>query len=250
MPGDDDEDLTLIEDIEDDEEGADAGSDDDEGGSEAAGQEDEAAEAEEGLEERRPSRATSAVQKAKAAAREATAKADRLEREMAELRAERARQQEAAKGETPEQEAARLSLMTAEERIDYKLAKATRENERQLNMVRFQAADMADKAAFEAKGAYDPRYKKYGEEVEALLKSERQSGRDFPRETILRFVLGSKVMANTKAVQKQRATGRQNVDRQRAAAGDSRSDRSAPRSRSAGGNSLADLEKRLEGVNI
>ncbi len=250
---DDDDDLGGQPHEEEIQEADDAGLDDDESGDEAeAGQESPDEEAEEGQvddEARRPSRATSAVQKAKSLAREAAAKADRLERELQELRAERERARQ-PQGETPEQEAAKLSLMTAEERMDYKFEKATQAHQRQINLIAFQSADNADKAAYQAKGAYDPRFKKYEADVERLLAEERKAGRSFPRETILKFVLGEKVMASKQDIQRQKDAGKRNVDRQRTQADASRSDRSAPRTRVGTGNTLADLEKRLDGVVI
>ena len=236
--------------IEVEEDAEDPGQSDDEGGDGSQGEtEAEDGEAEEGLgepERRQPSRATKAVQEAKRIAREASERSARLERELQELRAERAKPQ----GETPEQEAARLSLMTAEERMDHKLEKAVRENQRQMNALRFQAADQADKAAYDAKGAYDPRYAKYAPDVERLLLAERQAGRDFPRETILKFVLGERVMQSKKDIAAQKAAGAKRVQQQTARAGNAGSDRSAQRGRVGSGNSLADLEKRLEGVII
>jgi hypothetical protein len=239
------------EEIDDGEEGTDAGLLDDEGGDEAeAGEEPEDAEAEEGLDEPapKPGRSTAAVQTAKRIAREANEKANRLEREIAELRAQTQRQE--PKGESPEQEAARLSLMTSEERMDYKLDKAQKEHSAQMALVRFEAADRADKSAFDAKGAYDPRYKRYEAEVEKLLAVERRKGRDFDRETILKFVLGERVMASKKEIAKQKDAGKKNVAAQRAQAGNDRSDRTAPRGRAGTGNSVEDLEKRLEGVYL
>lgn len=246
----DDDDLNGPNDeeleIEGDEEGQ-PGLGDDEGGDEVAGDEEaQRAEAEEGLAARQPSRAARRIQETTRVAREASEKAARLEREIAELRAERQKPQ----GETAQEEAARLSLMTAEERMDYKLDKATREHARQMNLVRFESADRADKAAFEAKGSYSAHHKKYAPEVEQLLADERRAGRDFPRETILAFVLGRKVMAGGKEVSAQRKAGQQRVASQRASAGNSGSDRTAPRGRAGSGNSLSDLEKRLDGVVI
>lgn len=236
------------EEIEDDvgEEGEDAGLDDDEGGGEAAGREAEDAEGEEGLAEQpRQSRASKAVVEAKRIAREAAAEAAALKREIAELR----QQRQAPQGESREQEEARLSLMSVEERVDYKLAKATKEHERQMAMVQLQSADLADKAAYEAKAAYEPRYKKYAAEVEKLLLAERQAGRNFPRDTILKFVLGERVMNAKPVVDKQRRDAQARVNRQRTSSEAGRSDRAATRGRG-NGNSLEDIERRLEGVYI
>lgn len=237
-----------IEEGEDGDEGEDAGLGDDEGGDEAeARAEPEGAEAEEGL-ARKPGRGERAVLEAKRVARESQAREAALQREVEELRA--LRQQAQPQGETAEQEQARLSLMTAEERIDYKLAKAKRENEQQINAIRFQAADQSDKASYDAKSSYEPRYKKYAADVEKLLAEERRKGNNWPRETILMFVLGKRVMENKPAADKQRQQGQARIARQRTQADGGRSDRAASRGRLGSGNTLADLEARLEGVNI
>ena len=236
------------EEIQDDlgEEAEDAGLDDDEGGGEAGGQEGDEAEGEEGLAEPpKPSRATKAVNEAKRIAREAAAEAANLKREIAELR----QQRQAPREESPAEEEARISLMSVEERFDYKLAKATKAQERQMAVVQFQASDMADKAAFEAKAAYEPRFKRYAPDVEKLLASERAAGKNWPRETVLKFVLGERVLNSKPAVDKQRKDAQRRVNSQRTSSEAGRSDRAAPRGRS-DGNSVADLERRLNGVYI
>lgn len=243
--GDDDE--IEVEGNEGEDEAEDAGLDDDEGGDEAeAGPKSEDAEGQEGQVERKPSRATRAVQEAKRLAREAQERATRIEQEMQALRAERA----APKVETEEQEQAKLALMTAEERIDYKLRKAADENKRQLGAMQFQMADATDKAAFEARGSYDQRYKRYAPDVEKLLQEERRAGRNFPRETILKFVLGAKVLEGKSKVEQQRKDGAKRIAQQSARADNGRSDRSAERTRPGRGGGLSDLEKRLDGVLI
>ena len=223
----------------------DAGLDDDEGGGEDAGQEEPDDQGEEGQVARAPSRSTRAVLEAKRVAREAAAEAAALKREIAELR----QQRQAPQQESREQEEARLALMSVEERVDYKLAKATKEHERQMAVVQFQASDAADKASYDAKAAYEPRYKKYAVDVEKLLLQERQAGRNFPRDTILKFVLGERVMNAKPVVDKQRREAARRVDAQRTRPDQGRSDRAAPRGRG-NGNSLAELEARLDGVMI
>jgi len=247
-PRDPDEEIDEIQD-----EGEDAGLVDDEGGDEAeTGQEPQDAAAQEGQvkEERPRSRATRAVLEAKRVAREEAAKRTALEQELNALRAERERERARREVESPEQEAARLALMTVEERVDYKLRKAEEKHTRELAAATFAAADAADKAAFESKGAYDPRYKKYAPDVERLILQERQAGRNFPRETILKFVLGERVLANQAKVDAQRAKGRENIRRQTTQPPGGRSDRAPARTRPGQGNSLADLEARLDGVQI
>lgn len=233
-----------------------AGLDDDEGGDDAeTGQEPEDDQAEEGQVEAQPerSRATRAVQEAKRVAREQGARAQALEAEIAQLRAERAVRESAAtkqQEESPEQEAQKLALMTVEERVDYKIAKADARNARAIGLANFQSADMADKAAFQSKAASDPRRKRLADEVEQLLLSERRAGRDFTRETVYMFVLGQKVEQGGAARTKAAAAGAQRIQRQQARADSGRSDRAAPRRGEGDPNSLSALEKRLAGVYI
>ena len=239
-----DDEVTEIENLED--EAEDARLDDDEGGGEAGGQEGEDGEGEEGqVDARPPSRATRAVTEAKRIAREAAAEAAALKQEIAALR----QQRQAPVTESREQEEAKLALMSVEERVDYKLAKAEKEHARQIALYEFKASDAADKASYEAKAAYEPRYKKYAADVEKLLLQERNAGRNFPRDTILKFVLGEKVMAAKPKVEQQRRDAQRRVNGQRTQPDQGRSDRAAPRGRG-NGNTLSDLERRLEGQYI
>lgn len=234
--------------IEDEIEGQDAGLDDNEGGNEAeAGQESPDAQAEEGQVDERPSRATRAVQEAKRATREAQEARAALEREVQQLRAERAQRENTPKGESFEDEQARLSLMTSDERTDYKIAKAKRENDLAINVMRFQSADVSDKAVFESKAGEDPRRKKYAADVESLLTMERHSGRNHLRETLYYYILGQRVAAGGGKAAKEAAAAR--VKSQEARADSGRSDR-APARRNEGGNTLRDLERRLENVPL
>jgi len=138
----------------------DAGLDDDEGGDEAeTGQESEAVEAEEGLAPEPQSRGEKRFQKLSETARQEAARRQALEVEVAALRAEREARERAAaapKQESEADEAARLSLMTVEERVDYRLAKAEKRHQFEMNVTRFQSADFADKSAYENKGGSEP----------------------------------------------------------------------------------------------
>lgn len=241
-PNLEDDDEISLPDEEIDDEGQDAGSIDNEGGDEAqAGQESQDAQGEErlGRRERR-------IQALRQEAKESNERAARFERELAEERARR--QQPQQQGESPQAEEARIALMTTEERLEYKLNKAIQQNTLQMNITRFQAADMADRAAYQSKAAVDPKYKKYAAEVEQVLADSRRQGRDFDRETVLRYVLGGKLLNNNKEPQRQR--GQENIRRQMARADSGRGDVSTIRQRSGSGNTLSDLEKRLTGVNI
>lgn len=234
----------------DENEGQDAGLDDDEGGGEADREETTDEEAEEGLVAEPQSRGEKRFQKLAnevKAEREARAA---LEKEMQQLRAERAQRENTPKGESPEEEAMRLSLMTSDERTDYKLAKAKREHDFAINVMRFQSADREDRASYTAKAATDTRYKKYEQEVETLLAEERRVGHNPSREIILDYLIGRNMRLNGGAARdKAKKEGAARIQSQTARADSGRSDR-APARRNESGNDLRALEKRLEGIPI
>lgn len=250
-----DQELGDEEVLNDEIEEGDAGLDDNEGGDETeAGQEPEDVEAQEGQVEAQPqSRGERRFQKLTAETRAARAESAALREEVAKLAAERqAREQQAAqpKEESPEQEQARLAMMTVEERVDYRLNKAERRHQFEMNVTRFHAADMADRSAYATKAAEDPRRKRMEKEVDALLAQERRAGRDFPRDTIYYFLLGQKVDQGGPARDKAKKAGAARIQSQRATADSGRSDRAATRRSDGSGNSIRDLEKRLEGQFI
>jgi hypothetical protein len=197
-----------------------------------------------------PSRATKRVQAATQAAKEAQERAARLEKEVQELRSQRA-QPQTPQEESDEQFNARCALLTTEERIDAKLDRAERRHQRQLQQATFLSAERADKAAFEARAAYDPKYKRYAEKVEQTLAEERRKGNNFDRSTILRFVIGDAVLANEGKVKTAQQNGQRRIQQQQSRTSGGRGD-TAPqrRTRLGQGNSLADIEARLDGVVI
>lgn len=238
----DDDEVTLPE--EGDEEGVDAGSLDNEGRDDAqTGQEHEDAQG-----EARVSRATVRVQKALQQAQEATDRASRLERELEQERS-KYRQPAQPQEESDDSFNARISLLEPLQQIDAKLDRANKRHQRELLIARLEASDAADKAIFSSKAASDPRYKKYGSEVEQILQEERKNGRNPPRETVLAFVLGKKVLDN-QGRERAQSRGQENIRRQQARTDSGRSDVSVSRQRVGQGDSLADIEKRLLGKFI
>jgi hypothetical protein len=251
------EDENATTQIEDDEEdgaggdtGEDAGSDDDESGDEAeAGHESAEEEAEEG-QVAKPTRGEKRFQKLTREVRDAKEHAARVEQEIRALREQRqANDRTQNEQVTAEQERARLALMTADERVAYHLEKSERRHQDMMRQQQFAMADMADKAAYDAKATIDKRYERYKGRVEQLLQEERNNGRSFPRETILKFVLGEEVMkAQGTMTKTQRTEAQRRVNAQQARTTGGSSDRVASASgRRGAGNSTADLERRLEG---
>lgn len=173
----------------------------------------------------------------------------RVEREYAEYRAQAEAQRN--QGDEPENVfEQRMSLLPVDQQIRERLSRSDRRHQRELILTRMQAADSADKANYQAKSASNPRYRKYEARVEELLAFERRNGRDFPRETILRFVLGEAVIANEGKTAKARTAGQDRIRQQQVRPPTAGSDQAAQRRRASGGDSVADLERRLEGVFI
>lgn len=250
MIGDED-DLDLPEDQinEGDEEGSDeeesaapaeAG---DEGQGPVEGDEGETAGAQALLGQPKPlSRASRAVMQAKAEAKAAREKADAIERELASLRAER-QQHTQQVSERERQE--RLALMTSEERMEFHLQELRAQQEQFQRQTQAQQADQADRAAYLAKAAIDPRYKKYEAEVERELQSARARGLSITREGILAFVLGHKILTGDKSVATAaKKAGAARVNSQRTNPGGAASDQGG---RKRGEKSL---RERLEGVTF
>jgi hypothetical protein len=144
--------------------------------------------------------------------REAKARAREAEREAAELRAwkaERERQERERSTEmSPDQERAYLDTLTPEERVDYKLAKAERRDQIARGQMAFQTADTADRLEFNSKLATSPMHSKFASEVEATLADIRSKGQNAPRETVLAYIIGQKVL------QRQNAPARKQVKKQ------------------------------------
>lgn len=159
-----------------------------------------------------------------------------LERELAELRAERRIEQARRDAQTEED---RLALMTAEERFEYKLNKATEENKRVLAQQQFQNMDQMDRLEFRNK--LPPRYSRFADEVETTLQKIRSENKiNVPRETVLKLVLGEKLLEQAS---KQAPKGREPSRRQPPPA-QSRGDMSGDRRQ------RQSLEKRLENVAL
>jgi len=174
---------------------------------------------------------------AKAAREEAT----RVRSELSELR--RA-QQQSTQQLTAEQEAARLAVMTPEERADYKLNAATRRFEQQASVLAFNSHDASDKALFEAKAVSNRVYAKYKDEVEDKLQELRSQGQNVPREQLLKWIIGDKALA-TAANPRPAQKAAQRVAAQQVKPGTAKGDAASQR-----GKTQDTPEKRLSGVFI
>jgi hypothetical protein len=156
-------------------------------------------------------------------------------------------------GETPQQREQRFALLSPEERIREEMRESEHRHTAQLQMMQFNMMDTSDKAAFDAKAAVDPFYRKWGPRVEAELAKMRnhpdpRQRSTAPRENLLYYLVGRAAIearsGGANRQQKRAASAR--VEAQRTRPGNARSDQ--PASRRQQGNSS--LERRLENVNI
>lgn len=223
----------------DDEEDADQGQEDDDG-------EDEAREPEGRQAQVGKSRGANRVAEATRIAAEAKAEAAETKRELEQLRQERTQRQQQ---ETAVQRQERLSQMDPEERTNYLLSEQAQNFQGQLNAIRFEAQNSADRTAFEGLCARSPVAQKHASEVEAELARLRSLGNNYTREVILKYLIGEKALAaQPRAKGKQEREAAANRSRQQARPGRSGSDVAADNGR--GGSEAQRRAKRLDGMQI
>lgn len=192
---------------------------------------------------RRPSRGENRVAAATRAAAEAKADAAAARRELEAFRAERNQPPR----ETQAQLNERLAQMEPWERTEFFRQQDRAEMAGHLQRIEFNANESADKTAYAALAARVPAAAKYAQDVEDRLASMRSQGTTAPRETVLRWVIGDKALANaTRATGKAKKSADANRDRQTARPGSGRGD-AAPSDRR---DTRAARDKRLENMNI
>lgn len=183
-----------------------------------------------------------------------------LARQAKEAKAENARlrQQLAGRSTAPnpedqrraaEAEATRLAMMSPEERIEYRIAQQEERHSRELAQVRFETTDRADVQSFEALCRRNPAAARLKDRVEQALAGERQRGFNYPRETVLKVLIGEQALKN--APRAQNAAQRQAADqrgRQAARPGAGRSDVASQGGRR--GDEKQQRYERLKDVNI
>ena len=178
-------------------------------------QDEEQADSEEGDEEvvAKPSRAESRFQKLANTAREATERASKVEREFNEFKAQQSRAAAQVQEKEPTEDD--MALWSTQQVIDYKLQKATGTMSRQLQQMQWNTQEMNDKAIYDRLKLSDPRAERYADEVEARLVTIRAAGQNVDRESLLKFVVGEKVMKGSgKAATKQKKAGAAEIRRQ------------------------------------
>lgn len=195
---------------------------------------------------RKPSRATARVETALKEAREARERAEAAEARA--TAAERAAQSRQA-NEDAATERQRLEMMSEGERLQYLLDKNQRTNDARFQQMQFETNDRYDKAAFDSLAARNPTAQKLAGEVETRLQEMRRAGTTAPRETILRYIIGDKALANAnRAKGKQTKRTAEARARQTTRPSSGRSDIS---SRSEGrGDTVSARNKRLENMEL
>lgn len=202
-------------------------------------------EAEEAPAPRQPSRADNRVREATRIAAEAKARADLLERELGEMR-NRQNQQPV---ETQAQFNERLNAMEPWDRTEYLRQLDAQRTSNTLAQMQFQQADTLDKASYESLAVRYPVAAKLRDDVEARLAEIRRGGTTAPRETVLRWVIGDRAIANAgRATGKAQRAATANIERQTARAPNARADAQASGGR--GSNTTAARDKRLAGYSL
>ena len=126
--------------------------------------------------------------------------------------------------ETEEQFQARTAHLMPDERMEQRQLRSERRFARQLAFTEMRSQDMADKASYDAKATIDTRYQRYATEVETKRNELLAQGMVTPREAILKFLIGEKVLAAQKQDSGQRQRAARNVQRQQAKPTGGRSD--------------------------
>jgi hypothetical protein len=189
-------------------------------------------------EQRPPSRRDQRIETLTTSIKEERQRRAELERRLDGLLAGQPRQ---PAGESPEQRAQRLALLTPEERITETLRESEQRHAGELRNLQFSIADGNDRAAFEAKATVDPLFAKWKPRVEAELTTLRHNGQNVDREKLMFYLIGKNaVEGRSKTVGQQRQQARARVNAQRTKPSNSGSDTAANRNRN------SSLERRLE----
>ena len=149
-------------------------------------------------------------------------------------------------GETPEQRAQRMALLSPEERIQETLRESEVRHAREMQGLQFAILDGNDRAALEAKATVDPLYSKWKPKVETELVALRQQGQNVDLEKLMFYLIGkSAVEARKQQGNGQRAVAQRRVAQQRTRAPNSGSDTQGTRR-----DRNSSLERRLENQSI
>lgn len=88
-----------------------------------------------------------------------------------------------------------LNTLPADQKVQAQINRSLQQHNQQMQVHRFQMADQADKAAFDAMSITNPIYKKYAAKVEQKLASLRnEQNITAPREEVLKHIIGETVL--------------------------------------------------------
>lgn len=169
-----------------------------------------------------------------------------LEAENEQLRRGQQQAQPQQQQETPQAREQRLARLTPQQRDAYEAAEREERLTRVGSLAEFRVAEMTDKAAFSMLTKSDPRAAKYAGEVEQALNQLRANGHNAPREEMLAFIIGKKVMANGPKAKKQIAAAKAEVEWQTTKPEKPKGDRSGQRPK----DEKAARKARLSGVTL
>jgi hypothetical protein len=162
----------------------------------------------------RQSRGESRVATATKVAAEAKREAAELRERLAALEAQRNAPAPEPR-ETAAQREQRLANLEPWERTEALRQEDSAATRQTLARIEWESKENADKVAYEALCARAPVAAKLKDEVETRLADMRKAGTTAPRETVLRWVIGDRALANgSKAAGKARTTAAGNRDRQ------------------------------------
>ena len=191
--------------------------------------------------------------KAEAEQRAREAAEERRLREAAERRAEEAerRANERRAAETAEQEAARVELMSADEKLEHYRRKDREESDRRFQQLQFQQWDSADRSDFRQLARDNPLVAKVKDKVEARFQELVKTGRPVSREILADLELGRTTRESYRDTAKtQRERARSRVERETVRPPRTRSDVAPERTRRGEVNEREARRKRLENVEL
>lgn len=152
--------------------------------------------------------------------------------------------------ETPQQLQERLSMMDPLDRLEYQRQSDFNAMTARLQQIEFNSQDSADRTAFEALASRTPAAAKLRTEVEARLADMRRTGVTAPRETILKYLIGERALANaSRATGRAQRTAANNRGQQQGRPSGARGD-TAPPATGRNANTPEARARRLEGQNI
>lgn len=193
---------------------------------------------------RQPSRGENRIATLAREKKAAEDKAALYERQLAELSA----RQNQPPQPTQEQINAHLATLEPWERTEFLRQQDSQRFEATLRNMQFQQQESADKTAYEALKLRSPIAAKLESDVEQRLAQMRASGTTAPRETVLRWVIGDRALANAgRATGKAKKAAATNREYQTARPSNSRGDAAQTDRRA---NTTSARNKRLENMNI